>query len=112
MKRKQKIEEMKKSLHFYIDYKQKEKEKKKQLELQYLENANKQYNEYITEETQKKKQLEDTKKQYRKELELQIQENKKRSLEDLKRSYGPMKSSKSQQVLSEEDDLAILNSIK
>lgn len=112
MKRKQKIEEMKKSLDFYIDYKQKEKEKKKQLELQYLENANKQYNEYITEETQKKKQLEDKKKQYRKELELQIQENKKRSLEDLKRSYGPMKSSKSQQVLSEEDDLAILNNIK
>ena len=112
MKRKQKIEEMKKSLDFYIDYKQKEKEKKKQLELQYLETANKQYNDYLTEETQKKKQLEDKKKQYRKELELQIQENKKRSLEDLKRSYGPMKSSKSQQILSEEDDLAILNSIK
>lgn len=112
MKRKKKIEEMKKSLDFYIDYKQKEKEKKKQLELQYLENANKQYNEYITEENQRKKQIEDQKKKYRMELEQQIQENKRRNIEDLKRSFGPIKSSKSQRVLSEEDDLAILNSIK
>ena len=112
MKRKQKIEEMKKSLDFYMDYKQKEKEKQKQLELQYREKANKLYNDYLIEESDKKRQKEEKIRKYRQELDQQIKENKKRINDELILSYKPITISKSQKVISEEEDKQLVKSIQ
>lgn len=111
MKRKQKIEEMKKSLDFYIDYKQKEKEKQKQLQLQFREKANKLYNDYLIEESEKKRQKEEKIRKYRQDLDQQIKENKKRINEEFL-SYKPIVLSKSQRVISDEEDKELVKSIQ
>ena len=88
MKRKEKIQEMKQSLDLFIQQKQNEKNKQKENDIQIKGINDKMYSEYVNEETEKRRKKGEQQKQYREILLQQINDNKKRELEEYINSFG------------------------
>ena len=82
LKRKEKIEEMKESLNYFIENKQNQLIKKKQNDAIMRGVTDKMYNDYLNEENEKRRMKEIQQKQYRDELSKQIEENKKRERDE------------------------------
>ena len=82
--RKKKINELKKSMEDYLIWKGMEKKKKKEEDIKYNNAMSQSYNIYLkTEEDKKKKKLEEYE-EYRRNLEEQIKDNKRREFERIK----------------------------
>ena len=88
LKRKEKIEEMKKSLNYFIENKQNQLMKKKENDAIMRGVTDKMYNDYLNEENEKRRMKEIQQKQYRDELSKQIEENKKRDRDEYINSFG------------------------
>lgn len=113
-RKKKMVEDMRKSLDECILSKQKEKEKKKEDEKKYLLINNQVYNDYLNEESERKKKKIAQMAKYREELQKQIEDNKKRNLDNFINSFDIKSSSRRKKVenrYGEEVENYIMNNV-